>query len=218
MSPPLEVFEPLFGAAFAVRGVPVTWLEIVAFFLALAMVLFNIRVNPLGWPLAIASSFLYMLLFWRSRLYGDAGLQVMFMVLAGWGWWQWLRGQGDGEGKPALRVRELDRRSATIAAFGLAIGWPATALFLARYTDTDVPWWDGFITAASVLGQVLLGRKFIENWPIWLLVNVVGTGLFAYKSLWLTAALYAIFAVLSVLGWLAWRRLALPAAAVPAEA
>ena len=218
MSTLLEVFEPLFSAAFAIRGVPVTWLEIVAFGLGLAMVLFNIRVNPLGWPLAIASSFFYMLLFWRSRLYGDAGLQVMFMVLAAWGWWQWLRGQGDGAGKPALRVRELGRRGAAFAGFGLAIGWPATALFLGRYTDTDVPWWDGFITAASVLGQVLLGRKLIENWPAWLVVNVVGTGLFAYKSLWLTAALYAIFAVLSVLGWLAWLRLALPATAAPMKA
>ena len=72
------------------------------------MVLFNIRVNPLGWPLAIVSSLLYFLLFWNSRLYGDASLQIFFVVVAGWGWWQWLRGT-DATGQP-LAVRRLGAR------------------------------------------------------------------------------------------------------------
>ena len=83
-------------------------------------------------------------------------------------------------------------------------------LFLATATDTDVPWWDAFPTAASVIGQWLLGRKYVENWPTWVIVNLVSTGLFAYKGLWLTALLYAIFAALSWLGWRTWRRM-LPA-------
>ena len=77
-----------------------------------------------------------------------------------------------------------------------------------RFTDTDVPWWDAFPTAASVLGQWLLGRKYVENWPVWIVVNVVGVGLFAYKGLWLTVVLYALFVAMSVVGWRAWRRLA----------
>jgi nicotinamide mononucleotide transporter len=81
-------------------------------------------------------------------------------------------------------------------------------LFLDRFTDTDVPWWDAFPTAASVIGQWLLGRKYVENWPAWLAVNVVAATLFAYKGLWLTTALYAVFVAMSVFGWLAWRRLA----------
>ncbi len=207
----LESLEPVFAGAFTFAGAPVTWFEIVAFVLALAMVLFNIRVNPVAWPLAIVSSLLYLLLFWRSRLYGDAALQVLFAVLGGWGWRQWLRGTDD-RGQ-TLRVRRLERRHLGFAVAALALGWPATALFLSRYTDSDVPWWDGFTTAASILGQFLLGRKYVENWPTWLIVNVVATGLFAYKSLWLTALLYAIFALLSLLGWAAWRQAARPAAA-----
>jgi nicotinamide mononucleotide transporter len=54
---------------------------------------------------------------------------------------------------------------------------------------------------------LLLGRKLVENWPVWLAVNVFSVGLFAYKALWLTALLYAVFAVLSVVGWRAWQRL-----------
>jgi nicotinamide mononucleotide transporter len=90
----------------------------------------------------------------------------------------------------------------------LALAWPATGLFLSRYTDTDVPWWDAFPTAASVLGQWLLGRKYVENWPTWVVVNVVSVALFAYKGLWLTVVLYLVFIAMSFAGWRAWRRMA----------
>jgi nicotinamide mononucleotide transporter len=206
----VDAAAPLFASAFVAWSAPVTWLELVAFLLAIAMVVCNIRVNVLGWPLAIASSLLYFLLFWKSRLSGDASLQVFFAVVAGWGWWQWLRGT-DASGE-ALRVRELGRRGRVVAIVALACAWPAVGLFLRRYTDTDVPWWDAFPTAASVLGQWLLGRKYVENWPTWAVVNVVGVALFAYKGLWLTVVLYALFAVMSFFGWRAWRRL-LPAGA-----
>ena len=204
----LAAAEPLFTPAFFVVGAPVTWLEIVAFALAVAMVVCNIRVNVLGWPLAIASSLLYFLLFWHSRLYGDASLQIFFAAIAGWGWWQWLRGTDDTGQR--LHVRMLDRRSRLVAVAAVGVAWPATALFLERFTDTDVAWWDAFPTAASVLGQWLLGRKYIENWPVWIVVNVVSVALFAYKGLWLTALLYSVFVAMSVVGWRAWlRRLAI---------
>jgi nicotinamide mononucleotide transporter len=88
------------------------------------------------------------------------------------------------------------------------LAWPALGLFLARYSDTDVPYWDAFPTAASITGQWLLGRKYIENWAVWLLVNTVSVGLLAYKQLWLTAMLYSLFVGLSVWGWRSWRLLA----------
>ena len=206
MSALLQALQPLFAAAFTLGGSAISWLELVAFVLAIAMVVLNIRVNPLGWPLAIISSLLYVALFWNSRLYGDATLQIFFAVVAGWGWWQWLRGtQADGS---ALQVRELGQRGRAVALAALVVAWPATGLFLKHYTDTDVPWWDAFPTAASVLGQWLLGRKYVENWPTWIVVNVVSVGLFAYKGLWLTVLLYGIFVAMSFAGWDAWRRLA----------
>ena len=206
MSELLQSLQPIFAAAFTLWGSPVTWLEIAAFVIAIAMVVCNIRVNPLGWPLAIASSLLYFLLFWQSKLYGDASLQIVFVVVAGWGWWQWLRGtQADGT---ALKVRSLSPRGRWLMLGVLAVAWPGIGLFLKHYTDTDVPWWDAFPTAASVIGQWLLGLKYIENWPAWIIVNVVSVGLFAYKGLWLTVILYTLFIALSVLGWRAWARLA----------
>jgi len=207
----LDAASPLFASAFVAWGSPVTWLEILAFGLSVAMVVCNIRVDVLGWPLAIAASLLYFLLFWKSRLYGDASLQIFFAAVAGWGWWQWLRGV-DEQGH-ALRVRRLGANGRINVLVAIAIAWPATALFLRRFTDTDVPWWDAFPTAASVVGQWLLGRKYVENWPVWIAVDVVGAALFAYKGLWLTTVLYAIFVAMAAVGWRSWQRRATPAVA-----
>ncbi len=193
-----------FATAFTAWGSPTTWLELVATVAALAMVACNIRQIHWGWPLAIISSAMYFVLFWHSKLYGEATLQVFFVVVAFWGWRQWLRGvRPDGS---ALKVSTLDRSGTIKTIAASAIFTWATGLFLIKYTDSDVPWLDAFPTALSVVGQFLLGRKFLENWLVWAVVNVASVGLFAYKGLWLTTGLYAVFAVLSVLGWWQWKR------------
>lgn len=202
----LQAAAPLLAPAFTLWGSPVTWLEIVAFGLAIWMVLCNLRVNPLAWPLAIAASLLYALLFAQSRLYGEAGLQFFFIAVAFWGWWQWLRGRGS-DGAP-LRVRRLTPRGRLMAGAITLAMWPALALLLDHATDSDVPWLDALPTVGSLTGQILLGRKLVENWPVWVAVNLVSIVLFAVKGLWLTVLLYAVFVVLALIGWRAWRRLA----------
>ena len=201
----LHALQPFFAPAFTLWGTAVSWVEIVAFVLAIAMVVLNMRVNPFAWPLACISSLLYFALFWNSRLYGDASLQVFFAVLALWGWWQWLRGTAADGG--ALQVRQLPPSARWWLIAALAAAWPATGLFLKTFTDTDVPWWDAFPTAASVIGQWLLGRKYLENWLAWIAVNVVSVGLFAYKGLWLTTLLYTLFIAMAFAGWRAWQRM-----------
>ena len=190
--------------AFTLWGTATTWLEVLAFVLALAMVVFNIRVNPLGWPLAILSSLLYMLLFWNSKLYGDAGLQVFFALVGVWGWWQWLRGT-QAAGTP-LRVRHLAGREIALLLGATLAAWPLLGLFLARMTDSPLPYWDAFPTVTSLLGQWLLARKYEENWPTWIVVNAVSVVLFGIKGYWLTVVLYAGFIPMSVIGWRAWRK------------
>ena len=200
----LQSVRPLLVPAFSLWGSPVTWAELLAFALSLAMVVCNIRVNVLGWPLAIAASLLYGLLFWDSRLYGESALQLFFVAVALWGWWQWLRGrQADGAG---LRVRFLSRRGRLALLAAVALAWPLLASLLRQATDSDVPWWDALPTAGSVAGQWLLGRKYVENWPVWVAVNAVSIGLFAWKGLWLTALLYLLFLLMALWGWRAWQR------------
>jgi len=199
----LQAAQPLLAPAFVLWGSPVSWLEVVAVSLSLGMVACNLRVHPLAWPLAIAASALYALLFADARLYGEAGLQFVFIGVALWGWWQWLRGTG-GDGAP-LRVHTLTSRLRWAVAAATLAAWPLLGLLLARATDSDVPYFDALPTVASVTGQLLLARKLLENWAVWFGVNVVSVALFAYKALWLTAGLYALFAVLSLLGWRVWR-------------
>lgn len=206
----LAFARPLLAPAFTLWGSPVTWLELLACVLSLWMVVCNMRVNPLAWPLAMASSLLYALLFADSRLYGEASLQFYFIAVAGWGWWQWLRGTDD-QGAP-LRVHRLHaRRRWQVLGLTLA-AWPLLGLLLARVTDTDVPFLDALPTVGSVAGQLLLGRKLVENWPVWVAVNVASVGLFAWKGLWLTVLLYALFALMALAGWRRWHRLAGPLA------
>ena len=198
----MDALAPLLAAPFSLLGSPVSWLEIVAFVLALWMVVANMRVQLIAWPRAIASSAAYLLLFAHSKLYGEAGLQLLFIAVAAWGWWQWRFGrQADGS---ALRVRWLAwRERLALAALTLA-AWPALGALLDRFTDSDVPYWDALPTAGSVAGQWLLGRQYVENWPVWVAVNVASVALFAIKGLWLTVVLYVLFALLALVGWRAW--------------
>jgi nicotinamide mononucleotide transporter len=201
----MDVFAPLLAAPFSLLGSPVTWLEMVAFVLALWMVFANMRVQLIAWPLAIISSLAYLVLFAHSKLYGEASLQMLFVIVAAWGWWQWKFGrQADGQ---ALRVRRMDPRTGLLVAGAALAAWPLLGLALRRFTDTDVPFFDALPTAASVAGQWLLGKKYIENWAVWFGVNIASVALFAYKGLWLTVSLYALFAALSIIGWRAWNRL-----------
>ena len=202
----LQAARPLLTPAFGLLGSPVTWLEIAAFVLSVWMVLANMRVNPIGWPLAIVASLAYALLFADSKLYGEASLQVVFVVLAGWGWWQWLAGRSQGGAR--LVVRQLGMRGRVAALLLTLAAWPLLGTLLARVTDSDVPYFDALPTVASITGQVLLGRKFVDNWPVWLAVNLISMPLFAYKGLGLTVVLYGLFALMSLAGWRAWQRMA----------
>ena len=200
-----------FATAFTLWGLPTTRLEAIAFGLALMMVVGNIRIRPWAWPLAISSSLLYFWLFWHHRLYGEGSLQVFFIVMAAWGWWQWLRGTlPDGS---ALQPRRMSPVQRAQVLGVILLAWPLLGLYLSRATDSDVPWWDAFPTAASLVGQWLLGRQWIENWAVWIAVNAVSVGLFVYKGLWLTALLYLLFIALSVVGWRAWSARMAPAVA-----
>ena len=205
--------DTLFATAFSLWGAPTNWLEVLAFALALGMVACNIRVIHWGWPLAAISSLLYGLLFARYRLYGEASLQVFFAAMAAWGWWQWLR--GTTASGAALTVRHLSPSGRQTALLAAAVLWLLIGLLLDHFTDSDVPWLDAFPTALSIVAQVLLGRKLLENWPFWVVVNLSSVGLFAYKALWLTALLYLVFTFLSLVGWRAWQTLIERAPKVP---
>jgi nicotinamide mononucleotide transporter len=198
-----------------IAGLKTTPLELLSFVLSIATVLLNIRRTHWAWLFAIVSSGTYGVVFFDARLYGDAGLQGVFIAASLGGWTQWLRGAGDAaaHGRQPLVVTRLDRAGWTWSLAGWAIGFALLALFLDRFTDTDVPWADGFLTAGSLLGTLLTARKKVENWHTWIVVDVIYVGLYIHKHLYLTAVLYALFVAMAVLGLRTWRRAAREGAA-----
>ena len=192
--------EPLILA-----GLATSPLELISFVLAVTTVALNIRQKHWAWLFSIASSATYAVVFYDARLYGDMGLQFVFIAASVWGWHQWLHG-GASAAPLAPTFLKAGGRAWSLAAW-LAL-FVLLSSFLDHYTDTDVPHADGFLTAGSLVGQLLLARKKVENWHVWIAVDVLYVGLYLYKGLVLTAVLYGVFVLLAIAGLRTWAALA----------
>lgn len=178
-------------------------IEIVAAVFGVISVFLSVRQNIWSWPTAIVNVGLYIIVFYESKLYADTGLQVVYVVLNAYGWYHWLYG---GKNRTELPVT---RTSARLGAFLVALGLTGTAVIgtlLARKTDAALPYVDALTTSTSLVAQWMMTRKLLENWILWVSVDVIYIGMYIYKSLYVTAVLYLIFLILSAIGYLEWKR------------
>jgi nicotinamide mononucleotide transporter len=178
------------------------WIELAAAAFGIAAVYLSARQSVWNWPLGIVNVALYIIVFYEAKLYADMGLQVVYVVLAAYGWWHWLHG---GANRGVLQVSRVTPREAVILASAFLVGAAALSTVLARKTDASLPVADSALTVASLVAQYMMTRKYLECWLVWLVADVAYVAMFIYKSLWPTAALYAVFCVLAVLGWQQWR-------------
>jgi nicotinamide mononucleotide transporter len=186
--------------------------ELAAVVFGVVSVYLSVRENVLSWPTAIVNVGLYTLVFFRAKLYADMGLQVFYLAVSFYGWWAWLHG---GRERTALLVTRTPRRvllglGVAGALFSLALG-----ALLRRTTDAALPFLDSALSSFSIVAQVMMTRKWLENWALWIALDVVYVGMFVFKRLYLTAGLYAVFLALAVLGARVWRR-SLASATAPA--
>ncbi len=179
-----------------------SWLEIVAFVLGVANVTLVVRRSLWNYPVALVMVSLYGLLFARERLYSDAGLQVFFFAINLYGWIVWRRSLAR-EG--AVRVGTLSGRARLAWAAGIAVAALLWGAAMAMMTDAAMPYWDAANAAASIAAQILLARRRLENWLLWIAVDMSSIALYAVKGLTLTAILYVIFLGLSLWGYREWR-------------
>lgn len=154
------------------------------------------------WPTGIASVVLYGVVFYQSKLYANAGLQVIYLALSIHGWYEWLHG---GVNRTELRVRKTTARQWTgcaLAGVILTIG----LMGLLRTVQGSAPFSDASTTAFSIVGQWMLNEKLLENWIIWFAVDVVYVPMFLASHRTASALLYGFFCVLAIKGFLDWRR------------
>lgn len=179
--------------------------EVAGFVTGLACVLMAARISVWNFALGIANGLCFLVIFAQAQIYANAGLQVVFIGLGISGWLGWLRGRRDDGSvavRPTPRLAWVVGVPATVAVAG------ALYALLTATAASQQPVWDAATTATSLLAQVLLNRRWVGTWVVWIVTDVALVGLYAGVQLWLTAALYAVFTGVAVSGLLTWRRAA----------
>jgi nicotinamide mononucleotide transporter len=177
-------------------------IEVFGAVIGIAAVFLAARQNVWNWPLGIVNFVLYIIVFYQAKLYAQVGLQIVYIGLAIYGWWNWLHGGAD---RGELRVSRVGSREVILLTLAFALATPALATFLARATDASLPLADSALTAASLVAQYMMTRKYVECWLVWLVTDVAYVVVFMHQALWPTVGLYFVFCVLAVMGWRAWR-------------
>jgi nicotinamide mononucleotide transporter len=180
-----------------------TWTEILGFVTGAASVLLAVRESVWNWPVGIANNIFFLILFWKAKLYADAILQIVYIVISIFGWWNWVRG---GAGHSELPISRTSARSLIGLALATAAATALLTAALHRFTDSAVPFWDGITTALSLTAQYMLSRKLLENWFVWMTADVIYIALYAYKSLYLTGVLYLLFFAMCIAGYVGWKK------------
>ncbi|MEZ5681389.1 MAG: nicotinamide riboside transporter PnuC [Erythrobacter sp.] len=180
-------------------------LEIIAVALGLANVGLLVRRSIWNYPFGMAMVALYVTIFWEAKLYGEAGLQVFFFLVQGWGWYLWARA-GGLEHAVAVGWMRWPTRIVSLAIVGIVTITLGTLMH--RLTDAAMPFADAAITGASVVAQVLLSIRRIENWILWIAVDIGAVALYIERGLNLTAGLYVAFLALATMGLVEWIRAA----------
>lgn len=178
------------------------WWEFAGFVTGVVAVYLAAIEHIINWPIGLANVSIYAWVFFASRLYADMTLQMFFFALSVHGWYQWSRGGEASSRLEITRIRPSQWGWLLLAwASGVAIYYP-----LVRHFNGAAPFLDSSLTVASIIAQLMLNRKKLENWVLWILIDLIYLPLYLSRDLVATAVLYALFLVLAVLGLNGWRK------------
>lgn len=177
--------------------------EIIGFATGALCVWLAVRQNVWTFPIGIVNNVVYAILFTSTGLYAGATLQVIYLGLGALGWFWWVRG---GSGGGALEVRPTPRLAWVLGAVA-AVALTLTLIWvLSTWTDSSAPGLDSVTTSLSLVAQLMLGRKWIGNWVVWIVADIIYVGLYLSLGLYLTAILYTGFIAMCAVGFRDWRR------------
>ena len=182
-------------------------LDIITTVLGLAYILFEYRASVWMWVVGFAMQSLGIVLYFQKGLYADCAMEFYYLAMTAYGFWKWLKVEGGGWKVEGLPITLFPRRLIVpwlLITFGL---WMLIYWILITFTDSTVPLADSFTTALSLLGIWALAHKYLEQWFIWIAVDVVTCGLYAYKELPFKSSLYELYVIIAVFGYLRWRKM-----------
>lgn len=156
------------------------------------------------WVAGIIMPAIYIFVYYKAGLYADFGINVYYLIAAVYGLVLWKRGTVK---KKELPITFMPKNVYLPLIVVFIVALLLIAWILIRFTDSNVPWWDSFTTALSIVGIWMLAKKYIEQWFTWIAVDAVSCGLYIYKELYFTSVLYGLYTVIAVLGYFKWKRL-----------
>lgn len=182
-------------------------LQIVGVVLGLLYLWLEYKANIWLWVVGLIMPIVHGTLYFRSGLYADFSTQLYYIVAGVYGLIVWRRGANKSERKSELKITSTPLVVWVRIAAIYALLQGAIYLFLIKFTDSTVPFWDSLTTALCIVAYWMLSRKYVEQWLVWLVVDVVTVGLYIYKDIPLTAGLYALYSAMAVAGYIRWRKM-----------
>lgn len=192
--------EPIFNWLFN------HWVENLAVVTGFIYILLSVKQRIWCWPFGIASSVLYLYVFFIAKIYADMFLQLYYVLMGIYGWIHWARIDSTVPDKKELPVSKLKLNQALMLLVLTLILWLVTAQLLIRFTDSPVPWIDAFTTAFSFTATYMLARKILEHWIIWVVVDFISIALYLFRGLYPSIILFTFYTVLAVIGYLEWKK------------
>ena len=180
------------------------WLDIVTTVLGLAYILLEYRASIWMWAVGFAMQALGIVLYYQKGLYADCGMEFYYLAMTVYGYWKWIHGTAS---KEALPIRHFPRRLVFPWIGLIAVIWGIIYWLLITFTNSNVPLADSFTTALSIVGIWALAHKYLEQWFIWIAVDVVTCILYFYKDIPFKASLYALYVIIAIMGWWKWRKM-----------
>ena len=178
-------------------------IEAISAVFGIVCVYLNAKENIWGWPIGIINVAMAIYIFLQQRLYGDMGLHVIYVILGFYGWYNWLYG---GKAHSELKVTWSSSSNLMLMLVIGVVGTVGLGDFLSSYTDADLPFWDSFTTVFSLIAQYQLTKKYLENWIVWIIVDLVCVFLYFYKGIYIYSFLYVVYLALATMGFFSWKK------------
>ena len=162
------------------------------------------------WITSIIMPAIYLYVYYQAGLYADFGINIYYLVIALYGWLAWRYNfslRGKRKDSKELSISHIRQGVIIRLALLFLAAWAIISYILIHYTNSTVPFTDAFTTALSIVGMYMLARKYIEQWWVWLVVDITSCALYIYKELYFTAALYALYAIIAIFGYRKWKQL-----------